>query len=152
MRGIHEWSMDSPHKGPVRWKIFPFDYIIIIMHHKNKTISCHRTIDSNCNMVQSSKETHTAWQLQIQSIGWIWSSHTMGKMSWHGNTASFTLCKRNPSKDSLKSIISSYWKPLYLERPSLYWDRTSNCENQSPMVTSLTMRQSRRPWTTKHDI
>ena len=28
MRGIHKWPVDSPHKGPVRWKMFPFDDII----------------------------------------------------------------------------------------------------------------------------
>ena len=25
VRGIHRWSMDSPHKGPVTQKMFPFD-------------------------------------------------------------------------------------------------------------------------------
>ena len=25
---IHRWPMDSPHKGPVTWKMFPFDDII----------------------------------------------------------------------------------------------------------------------------
>ena len=25
MRGIHRWPVASPHKGPVTWKIFPFD-------------------------------------------------------------------------------------------------------------------------------
>ena len=25
VRGIHWWPVDSPHKGPVTWKMFPFD-------------------------------------------------------------------------------------------------------------------------------
>ena len=25
VRGIHRWPVDSPHKGPVTWKMFPFD-------------------------------------------------------------------------------------------------------------------------------
>ena len=25
VRGIHRWSMNSPHKGPVTWTMFPFD-------------------------------------------------------------------------------------------------------------------------------
>ena len=29
VRGIHQWLVDSPHKGPVRWKIFPLDDIIM---------------------------------------------------------------------------------------------------------------------------
>ena len=30
VRGIHQWLVDSPHKGPVTRKMFPFDYIIMI--------------------------------------------------------------------------------------------------------------------------
>ena len=29
MRGIHRWPVNSPHKGPVARKIFPFDDVII---------------------------------------------------------------------------------------------------------------------------
>ena len=25
VRGIHRWSVDYPHKGPIMWKMFPFD-------------------------------------------------------------------------------------------------------------------------------
>ena len=27
--GIHRWPVDSPHKGPVTWKMFPF--VVVIM-------------------------------------------------------------------------------------------------------------------------
>ena len=30
VRGIHWWSVNSPHKGPVTWKMFPFDDVISI--------------------------------------------------------------------------------------------------------------------------
>ena len=29
VRGIHRWLLDSPHKGPVTRKIFPFDDVIM---------------------------------------------------------------------------------------------------------------------------
>ena len=29
MRGNHRWPVNSPHKGPVTWKIIPFDYVIM---------------------------------------------------------------------------------------------------------------------------
>ena len=29
VRGIHRWPLDSPHKGPVTRKVFPFDDVII---------------------------------------------------------------------------------------------------------------------------
>ena len=30
VRGIHRWPVNSPHKGPVRRKMFPFDDVIMI--------------------------------------------------------------------------------------------------------------------------
>ena len=35
MRGIQQWAVNSPHKGLVTWKMFPFDDIIM----KNKMVS-----------------------------------------------------------------------------------------------------------------
>ena len=29
VRGIHQWQVDSPHKGPVTRKMFPFDYVVM---------------------------------------------------------------------------------------------------------------------------
>ena len=29
VRGIHRWPMNSPHKGPVTQRMFPFDYVIM---------------------------------------------------------------------------------------------------------------------------
>ena len=31
VRGSHRWPVDSPHKGPVTWKIFLFDDVIMIL-------------------------------------------------------------------------------------------------------------------------
>ena len=36
VKGIHRWPMNSPHKGPVARKIFPFDDVIIIDHERAK--------------------------------------------------------------------------------------------------------------------
>ena len=30
VRGIHRWPMDSPYKGPVTRKMFPFDEVIVV--------------------------------------------------------------------------------------------------------------------------
>ena len=32
VRGIHRWPVNSPHKGPVKRKIFPFDDVIMVFH------------------------------------------------------------------------------------------------------------------------
>ena len=29
--GIHRWAVNSPHKGPVTRKMFPFDDVIMVM-------------------------------------------------------------------------------------------------------------------------
>ena len=31
--GIHRWPVNSPHKGPVIWKMFPFDDVIMYRYH-----------------------------------------------------------------------------------------------------------------------
>ena len=36
--GIHRWPVNSPHKGPVTWKMFPFDDVI--MNIENKFVIC----------------------------------------------------------------------------------------------------------------
>ena len=33
VRGIHQWSVNSPHKGPVTWKMFPYDHVIVIVNN-----------------------------------------------------------------------------------------------------------------------
>ena len=38
VRGIHRWSVNSPHKGPVTWKMFPFHDVIMNSLVKNTLI------------------------------------------------------------------------------------------------------------------
>ena len=38
VRGIHRWPVNSSHKGPVRWKMFPFDDVIMRDDHKQLNI------------------------------------------------------------------------------------------------------------------
>ena len=33
VRGIHRWTVNSPHKGPITRKMFPFDDVIMIPHN-----------------------------------------------------------------------------------------------------------------------
>ena len=48
VRGIHRWPVDSPHKGPVTWKLFPFDDTITwspfcFHYHVLSAIPVHRS-------------------------------------------------------------------------------------------------------------
>ena len=38
VRGIHRWSVNSPHKWPVTRKMFPFDYVIVVGHFVQTSI------------------------------------------------------------------------------------------------------------------
>ena len=50
VREIHRWPVNSPHKRPVTWKIFPFDdvikvyfiYFLLIIQQKNTCLYIHR--------------------------------------------------------------------------------------------------------------
>ena len=56
VRGIHQWPVNSPHKGPVMRKKFPFDDIIVIVlcHHDghdwNHAFSCQDKLLTLSNM------------------------------------------------------------------------------------------------------
>ena len=50
-RGIHRWPVDSPHKGPVTWKMFPFDDIIMSRNNTIRFIEISNRLNwcfSNC--------------------------------------------------------------------------------------------------------
>ena len=42
VRGIHRWPVNSPHKGPVTRKLFPFDDVIMAKHDIQYSRSVHR--------------------------------------------------------------------------------------------------------------
>ena len=45
--GIHRWPVNSPHKGPVTRKLFPFDYVIMILG--DRKCKWQRCISVQCN-------------------------------------------------------------------------------------------------------
>ena len=45
VRGIHRWPVNSPHKEPVTWKMFPFDDVIIA-YPKGRGVRCIMCIES----------------------------------------------------------------------------------------------------------
>ena len=38
VRGIHRWPVNSPHKGPLTRKMFPFDDVIVISYMNNRLL------------------------------------------------------------------------------------------------------------------
>ena len=48
VRGIHRWPVNSPHKGPVTRKMFPFDDVIMMIfqttHSLSGSVTLHRVV------------------------------------------------------------------------------------------------------------
>ena len=44
VQGIHQWTVNSPHKWPVMWKIFPFDDTIMLMNFSDAAL-CQKNLD-----------------------------------------------------------------------------------------------------------
>ena len=38
VRGIHQWPMNFLHKGPVTWKMFPSDNVIMLSHYLTQCV------------------------------------------------------------------------------------------------------------------
>ena len=74
MRGIHRWPVNSPHKGPVTRKMFPFDDVIMntydIPTRKHYTTKpCAYFIDDT---VYSLHKQHIGWEISTQSQPDTW--------------------------------------------------------------------------------
>ena len=72
VRGIHQWLMNSPHKGPVTWNMFPFDDIIM---WTMILMSCHM-VKSLQIISRSGTRRLTLWgpYLQISCRDWTFNT------------------------------------------------------------------------------
>ena len=51
LKGIHRWPMDSPHKGPVMRKLFPFHDVIIRLQWLDLIVAWHRFDTCMCTQI-----------------------------------------------------------------------------------------------------
>ena len=54
VRGIHRWPVNSPHKGPVTWKMFPFDDVIMFCTCLYRVVSLSCRCTSLCPSLKAS--------------------------------------------------------------------------------------------------
>ena len=69
LSGIHRWPVNSPHKWPVAWKLFPFDDVIMDFVFSLMWI----TSNVSCNMVSElsyMQEVCRDWRM-LTYWGWI---------------------------------------------------------------------------------
>ena len=61
VRGIHRWPENSLHKGPVMWKMFPFDDIMWTVNHSPRLWCQHSVSREGCSL----PEQQTAWSYKV---------------------------------------------------------------------------------------
>ena len=69
VRGIHRWLVNSPHKGPVMWKMFPFDDVVMkcVLFNENVRISIHVSLNFAPDGPINNKSA------LVQIMAWCWA-------------------------------------------------------------------------------
>ena len=124
VRGIHRWPVNSPHKGPVTRKMFPFDDVIMTRDY------CETVSNGNTSMTTV-----------VSSLGTLKSVIVM--TSWYGNITHIT-GYANPPVDSprkgpvmrsvgvffdarMNNLRNKEWNCRWLETPRDSRDVTVIC-------------------------
>ena len=82
VRGIHRWSVNSPHKGLVTRKIFPFDDVIMLIFADASRVNLYHSYHPVSWMQQSTNLSTKRRKTQVRPLqcrGWPWihnTSHT----------------------------------------------------------------------------
>ena len=90
VRGIHRWPVNSPHKWPVTWKMFPFDDVIIHVYEW-KCLNCDTDFTEVC-----SKGSIWQWNITFQ----YWQARyrilisTSGQNKWMQSLYIFQYCRK----------------------------------------------------------
>ena len=78
VRGIHRWPVNSPHKGPVTHKMFPFDDVIV---RSRQMVAIFQTTFSNTFSPMKMHEFRLTWRFHpslflsvalVQIMAWRW--------------------------------------------------------------------------------
>ena len=104
--GIHQWPLNSPHKRPVTWKMFPFDDVIIKELFVNTPYLdlfegyCVKLIDKNVWDHQVLMNRPVSQQFPALLIHWRYCS--LARNHWF-------------------SILISYFKLWWLNPERVFW-------------------------------
>ena len=81
--GIHRWPMNSPYKGPVTRKTFPFDDVIMSSRMHGRVFSCLFAITLNAWKFHNTttyicRSMLTRWWHTLHIIIWYWKTVCSG--------------------------------------------------------------------------
>ena len=98
VRGIHRLPVNSLHKGPVTWEIFPFDDVFMNLH-----VTLHNAINVNIRSGQLNTMFHSRVHFQILTP-LTYSQHIL---QGHVRGLQFGECPKHTAID--KQIVISLW-------------------------------------------
>ena len=82
VRGIHRWPVNSPHKGPGTWKMFPFDDVIMAGNTVlGRRQSLHRFRPTNHKPVLPAMMTSWAYVIPVRISTVSWWRHQIETFS-----------------------------------------------------------------------
>ena len=94
VQGIDQWPVNSPHKWPATWKMFPFDDVIMKNYTSLPTYVQNIFVWQQSSLVKSSRQTswqththihkHTLWN--ITSLSWMIISNKQNRIINEQNT------------------------------------------------------------------
>ena len=130
VRGIHQWPVNSPHKGPVTRKMFPFDDVI--MHYSDVKLPYKHLI--TVNIIDSIKHAHvflllfSCGQIILTPVLWFLYPYSSGLLHGHwGNHMIATV----PVKQPWRRWVKPYQKTTKGE-PCIH---LLGCAVRSPTAT-----------------
>ena len=107
VRGIHRWPVNSPHKGPLTRKMFPFDVDLIYR------ITCIPSIQ--CYLSDSAVCFRSSWERAVTDV-------RDGPPEWTFETNGTDSSRRNGMRH-LRPQLSQYylWLQIFANGPSHLW-------------------------------
>ena len=140
MRGISRWPVNSPHKGPVTRKMFPFDDVIMMwlyIKQSNNTAVTYESDVSN-STGQSTLQFHVVHYSDTLYYMNVMASQTTGESIVYSSL----LCSLT-AKETSQLIITG---PLLGKSVSRRWS-LAHCEwNPPPTHTPNTHRHPHPRW------
>ena len=99
VKGIHWWLVASPHKGPIKWKMFPFDVVIMIqlnLHPKTILIPSFLSKVAFCttwNVICTPRNAILVKSMQHTQMYWPYRMLHWGKTAlWHFKSSVIHIC------------------------------------------------------------
>ena len=129
VRGIHRWPVNSPHKGPVTRKVFPFDDVIMLSEVLSPRYHIFPTTDHSFR--QKVKLLFTLWE----AVLWLIQYYVV---------CNFHNCVHFDNLSMHRCYVEAVYTPLNL---TIYWTRKSLLQANTVITRSYISKYwIQRPW------